>query len=762
MVAPSTAAPARAEAAPAAPDSGTEPPSHRWRVRPVRSEPLWRCRGCGAGRRTSFGACVQCGQHRVVPADYEPPSPVPPAPARRSLFRLAVRRRAERLRADAGDDTPATADAQLADAPLAGGPFLLAGAALLVPATLLLRFSDHGLMLTVAAFLMLVVLGLAARCGRSMAGGLLSVWERPDWSGVGWFDFTGRVRIAVAGAGLGLMAMLLVLLMFTDGGTLHLLWWALSLLMVGVGFAGPGLSLRGALRALAAATAGRLWMRLLPAALPALLVTAAYCVVVVPNLTDWRYSAIGDEYSFYLGASNMFQTGPARVFSQSGVFEHHPQMNSVYKHLVMVVFGNDHFGWKMSGALSMAAATAGVYFLGLTMGGRRVGALSAAVFASSHYLMGLMHGGYNHMDSLPYIVWSVGTFVAGVRRRSPVLLYLSGVLLGLGLYTHYSARLIGPVLLLFSLAWVGPRGTLRFWPMGVGFLMAAAPTAMVAGTDLWTKMAAESLGNYSRDVSGPVLERLAGNAENNLPAFFRNDYVSHYVSGPLAGPISAALMALGLGMALGAVRWPAARLLLIWSAAHFVLLGMLSPYPTTAVTRLYPLMAPAALLAGLAASRLLGLVSVPVAALAGRAGPAALTALLVAALFAVNVYQLRVVTHGEFHYTPQAMAVGAQRNERCVGDTGGGLFLGAHPQGVLALALRSYTQGSSEAGWVTALDWPEGDLRPECVILVHPERVPGGVSNAELQARYPDGEFFLMRSPSGKSRMWFYNTGLGR
>ena len=493
-VAPSMAAPARAEAAPAAPDPATEPPSHRWRVRPVRSEPLWRCRGCGAGRRTSFGACVQCGQHRVVPADYEPPSPVPPAPARRSLFRLAVRRRAERLRADAGDDTPATADAQLADAPLAGGPLLLAGAALLVPATLLLRFSDHGLMLTVAAFLMLVVLGLAARCGRSMAGGLLSVWERPDWSGVGWFDFTGRVRIAVAGAGLGLMAMLLVLLMFTDGGTLHLLWWALSLLMVGVGFAGPGLSLRGALRALAAATAGRLWMRLLPAALPALLVTAAYCVVVVPNLTDWRYSAIGDEYSFYLGASNMFLTGPARVFSQSGVFEHHPQMNSVYKHLVMVVFGNDHFGWKMSGALSMAAATAGVYFLGLTIGGRRVGALSAAVFASSHYLMGLMHGGYNHMDSLPYIVWSVGTFVAGVRRRSPVLLYLSGVLLGLGLYTHYSARLIGPVLLLFSLAWVGPRGTLRFWPMGVGFLMAAAPTAMVAGTDLWTKMAAESPG----------------------------------------------------------------------------------------------------------------------------------------------------------------------------------------------------------------------------------------------------------------------------
>lgn len=739
-----------APVAPAVPVAPASSPAEarRWQVAHPPPAYPWVCGECGQRRNTSLGACARCGHHRVVSAYGAPPEPV--RPARRTVSRRrALGESARRLLAGAPAETEELARMSLL-------PLLLSATAA-TAGTVLFRAVDSPLPLLLASLFVLLGMALAFRYGRAAAT-TLPRWDMTTWGEIGWSLRFGRVRLLLLGLGAAAATTLALLLTLTrsEGGALHLALWAASAVLVGAWF-----WRRESLAALwAALSAGTQRPWLLGTLLPALLVTAAYCAVTVPHLTEWRYAAIGDEYSFYLGAVALFETGPERVFSQNGVFAQHPQFNSVYKYVVMTVFGGDHFGWKMSGVVSVVTATLGVWFLGGMLFGRWTGVLAAAIFASSHYLMGLMHGGYNHMDSLPWMVWSVGVFVAGVRRRSPLLLYLAGTLVGLGLYFHYSARLTGVVLLLFALTWARPRDVLRMWPLGLGFLVVAAPTALVAGTELWTKMASESLGSYSRDVSGPVLPRLAWNFVHNLPAFFRIGHVGHYVSGALADPLAGTLMAVGIGTAAGAARRPGPRLLLIWTVVYFVMTGLLSPYPHAAVTRLYPLVAPLSLAAATAARPLLSAAATALWPLLGRLGPAAGTALLVALLFGLNVHQLRDVTHGRYHYTREAMAIGAQRNERCAGDERGGWFVGEDPRAVLGLALYSYTRSQPGAGWTVSLEWPPTGPEPRCLILMRPGRV--GVTVDELQRMYPEGEFYTMNAPSGLGRMEFYRTRVER
>ena len=112
--------------------------------------------------------------------------------------------------------------------------------------------------------------------------------------------------------------------------------------------------------------------------------------------------------------------GVFHAFSQNGVYDYHPVLNTVYKAAVMGVFGEGHFGWKMGGVVAMALATAGVYALGYALGNRTVAMVAGASFAFSHYLLGLVNGGYNHTEALPTTVWALALFVIGCTAEEPV------------------------------------------------------------------------------------------------------------------------------------------------------------------------------------------------------------------------------------------------------------------------------------------------------------------------------------------------------
>ena len=159
--------------------------------------------------------------------------------------------------------------------------------------------------------------------------------------------------------------------------------------------------------------------------LPLLAILAIYCVLTVPNLTAWRYAALGDEYLFYEHARRALEMGTTNPFSQNGVYDNNPEFNTLYKAGWMALFGEGHFGWKMTGVASMVLAISGMYALGGVLGGRATAIAAAGFLAASHYLFGLLNGGYNHLDALPVTIWTMVAFVLGLQKRD-LLVPLSG------------------------------------------------------------------------------------------------------------------------------------------------------------------------------------------------------------------------------------------------------------------------------------------------------------------------------------------------
>ena len=269
------------------------------------------------------------------------------------------------------------------------------------------------------------------------------------------------------------------------------------------------------------------------------------------DLQDWYYSAIGDEFLFFEHAKHIAESGVERPFSQEGVYNKHPVMNSVFQAAVMRVFGVDYFGWTFSEVLNGAIAIPGIYLLGHMLGGRKAAVISAALFASSHFIFAFSHVGYNNLSPIPVAVWSLALFILGWRNGNPLLLYAAGAIAGFGFYTHYSGRAILPVMLLFALTAASPRRVLDLWPLVLGFALTVAPTFVVEQEQVFTRMFDQVVGGYSEVVAGSTGNRILNNIEINLPAFNYNSTVHSYVYGPLMDPVSAVLAVLGIGFALG-------------------------------------------------------------------------------------------------------------------------------------------------------------------------------------------------------------------
>lgn len=496
--------------------------------------------------------------------------------------------------------------------------------------------------------------------------------------------------------------------------------------------------------------------------LPLLVIIVVYCAVSVPNLTAWRYASVGDEYLFYEHAVHALESGSSKPFSQDGVYHHHPVFNTVYKAVLMGVFGDDHFGWKMTGVVSMILSIGGMYVLGGLLGGRLAAIGAAGLFAASHYLLGLLHGGYNHLDAMPVMIWGLAAFVSGIRTRNPLLLYLAGAAVGLGLYFHYAARIIGPVMLLTALLAVNPRDYVRLWPALAGFALTAWPTMLVSREEIITRMLAQSVGGYSETVAGSVSARLLSNLELNLPAFFVNETSHTYVGGALLDPLTGALAIVGIALAVATLGRLGSRLCLIWVAVGFVATGLLSPYPYTAVTRLFPLVAPLALLGGLAIAQLHECAAVwrpriPQRA-AGMAAPVVLASLLVAAL-ALNVHRSVVATHDVFHYTVEALAVAALRSEHCGNRLDSTLFVGAHPESTLGKAVNSYDPDGVGARLVQydELTADSAPPAPACIVFAHADTQESQRLIRGLEDRFPSGTTYTVTTPSEKNRVEFFH-----
>jgi hypothetical protein len=168
--------------------------------------------------------------------------------------------------------------------------------------------------------------------------------------------------------------------------------------------------------------------RLLIGILPIqLLVTCFYA----GNLDNPKYSFIGDEYHIFIFAQNIL-TGfqPQNPLSLYGVFGQYPVLGSYYQAGVMLLFGNNIFGWKLSSIFI-------IFPLGLIMFYlvKRIGTLSAAFFALiatdvSFYFYNYFQIGYLNNQSLLCLVVLL-YLVAFINPKQKLQSYKPYLILGI-------------------------------------------------------------------------------------------------------------------------------------------------------------------------------------------------------------------------------------------------------------------------------------------------------------------------------------------
>ena len=261
----------------------------------------------------------------------------------------------------------------------------------------------------------------------------------------------------------------------------------------------------------------------------------------------------------------------------------------------------------------------------------------------------------------------------------------------------------------------------------------------------------------------------------NAPAFWHNAYAFHYTAGPLLDRLTGVLAALGLATALATPRRLSTRLILVWLAVGFGATGLLSPYPDTAISRLYVLLPPLCLLAGAAAAGLCERVAETATAAIGRrwqkglAPPvaAALPALLLTGLLvgaaALNGHRAHNLTPAVYPYRMEALALGVYHSRDCGADAARTVFVGFDAADLNAM-LESYRpDGPYPALATTPPDgWPAG-LR--CAIFAGNDRELRQTARELASGDGGDGEHTrrarLFSAPGGQ-RSVVYVTTTGR
>ena len=601
------------------------------------------------------------------------------------------------------------------------------------------------------------VLGLALGAGLFAFGSLGKNERAERWPSAGVVNSVRWVysgSFALVSALFGALVGLLLLLRLANGSEAgsDLRWW----LIAGAGITAP-LLMRARLPRGGATEA---WGGHI---LVVLGLVGIFLALNARDLGDWYYSAIGDEYAFYNQAAGILDDGVSRPFSQSGVYARFPVLNSVYQAATMSFLGRDNVGWRLSSALAVAVTIPGVYLIGLALRGRKTALVAATLFAFSHYLFAYAHTGYTNIHALAPTVWAIAFFVLGVRRSSAPMLLAAGLVAGLGFYTYYAARAALPIMLIFTITLGGWRRFTDLWPVALGFVAAAAPLFVVSRGEVLSQMLGEVPGGYSSDVTGPFGERIISNLSKNLLAFGYNPDTFHYVSGPLLDPVSALLAVLGVGLALGRIRDPSFRLLLVWFAIALTATGILSPYPNVAISRLHFVVPPLALLAGCAANHVWDRAlpfrgSVPLR----NIGIAAALALAVAIL-GWNARQFWVQTPKVFHLTQEAVAIGALRSEACGGDPEAAIIVARETEPLLKPALTSYYPDRDLPALIDHGSLSAGQPIPgpstRCIIFAHPTDPKARAVLGTLSQEYPDGKPLDFWDRADKAKVTVFALG---
>jgi hypothetical protein len=251
------------------------------------------------------------------------------------------------------------------------------------------------------------------------------------------------------------------------------------------------------------------------------------------------------------------------------------------------LFGANWFSLKLVSLIPAILTIPAVYLLGRLMFGPLAGISAMLLMAASRWHLSMSRWGWNETAPPFFQVLSFFFLIRGLRDRRALDYALSGLLMGLSIYTYLSARLALATMVLYILYWVvsdpsGWRASLHrssfgLALVGAGFLAAVTPIGVTYATDTFAFQNRVSQISIFRDVRDQgSYAPLTANITDILKFFHQTgDHQGKHnlPDEPMADPITGLLFAVGLAYAILAWRDQRRILLLLW-----LVLGLAGSY----------------------------------------------------------------------------------------------------------------------------------------------------------------------------------------
>ncbi|MCE5299770.1 MAG: glycosyltransferase family 39 protein [Spirochaetia bacterium] len=252
------------------------------------------------------------------------------------------------------------------------------------------------------------------------------------------------------------------------------------------------------------------------------------------DFSSWKYSFIGDEYAFYDMAINILNgTRQPFIFAGDGVYGDHPLLASIYPAALMKIFGTGLFGWKISSLIIPPLTMAALYMFVKLLFKKRAAAIAAAAFIVSAAMMGFGRIAHDVVHPVLPFVLTLLCLELAMRKKSSFWSFAAGIVMGLGCYTFFTARL---TVIAAALYWFF-HPLRREYPLRllVTGLMAYSATLLFVfiTPGFMQKMAVHSVFGGS-EVGNPA-ERPVYMVINYVRGFFAflfKNNMSHFVAGP--------------------------------------------------------------------------------------------------------------------------------------------------------------------------------------------------------------------------------------
>lgn len=360
------------------------------------------------------------------------------------------------------------------------------------------------------------------------------------------------------------------------------------------------------------------------------LLIGSYGLVDIPN------SLKGDEGSFFETAKIISKGEYRETILGFGVYSY-PILSSFIQAGVLKLFGATLWGWRFASVLPAMLTVIPLYFIGRDLFNRWIGVIASLTFISSPFLLSFARLGYNNSQSILIVALCVWSFLSGIKKNSLFLIYLGGLLAGLGFLTYTSGRLgiiiLFIVILYTFLVFFRRKSGKRFLITALlltvmGCAIIALPHflygynqrpvdlryKMLEGLFIQADFARGFFGEeaifettspiemdryqlfYNPKIYGKLLLR---GWLRSLLAFQSDELVTnHFISSALSGPVAVVFYVMGLYAILAHFWRSNSFLIFVWFGSALFLLSTINTYPPRQA-HLVPVIPALALIIGL-------------------------------------------------------------------------------------------------------------------------------------------------------------------